>query len=254
MVEDDKISDDDSDSEDRIKNCPSCTKAKMTRTPFRRREKRATVPLHIVWSDICGPLPTRSIGGNRYFMTFIDDATSYSWVYFLRHKSEAAATFQKFDRETSIFFRPRSSNIVRIWRTDNAKEFLCKEIQQFCSEHGIVHQTSIPYNPEQMGMAERLNRTLMESSESMRFHSGHAKSFWAEAVCTANYLRNRSPTTTLDNKTPYEAFFGHRPSALKLRVFGCRCWVYIPAQKRKKTRTKSQTSHLHWIFWTTKGL
>ena len=178
-------------------------------------------------------------------MTFVDDSTSYSWVYFLKHKSEAMNAIKLFVQETGGYLKNAPKHMIRIWRSDNAKEFLSQAIQKFCNEHGIVHETSIPYNPEQMGVAERLNRTLMEMADSMRYHSGHPESFWAEAVATANFLRNQSPTTSLQEtrfsgKTPHEALFGTRPSALKLRVFGCRCWALIPKEKRRKLHPKAR--------------
>ena len=95
-------------------------------------------------------------------------------------------------------------------------------------EHGIQHQTTVPYNPEQNGTAERMNRTLLESARSMMFHAGMPKEFWAEAIHTATYVHNHSPTGLLKDVTPFERLFGQKPDVSNLRVFGRIAFKHIP--------------------------
>ena len=93
---------------------------------------------------------------------------------------------------------------VKILRSDNGGQHYSKAFQDYLKEHGIQHQTTAPYNPEQNGTAEHMNRTLLECAHSMMYHANIPKEFWAEAVSTATYTQNRSPTKSLNNTTPFE--------------------------------------------------
>ena len=110
---------------------------------------------------------------------------------------------------------------VKILRTDNGGEFTSDEFEKYLKKEGIKHQLTIPKCPEQNGIAERLNRTLVEMMRSMLADSELLKSFWAEALATAVYLQNRSPTKPVEGKTPYEVIYGEKPKVENLRVFGC---------------------------------
>ena len=113
------------------------------------------------------------------------------------------------------------------------------EFAQFCKDRGISHEFTCPYTPEQNGVSERLNRTLIETARSMIYHAKVPLKFWAEAVNTAVYLRNRSPTNALKDKTPFECWFGEKPDLSNLRVFGCICFVHTQDNLRKKLDQKS---------------
>ena len=104
----------------------------------------------------------------------------------------------------------------------------------FCADKGTAHQLTNPYTPEQNGVSERLNRTLIESARSMLIHAKMQLTFWAEAVNTAVYLHNRSPTSTLKDKTPFESWFGKKPNVSNLKVFGSVCFFHTPDHLRKK--------------------
>ena len=97
-----------------------------------------------------------------------------------------------------------------------------------------TRQHSVPYNPEQNGTAERMNRTLLESARSIIYHANIPKEFWAEAVSTATYTRNRRPTRSLNNITPFECLFNRKPNVSNLTVFGCVSFTHIPNHQRKK--------------------
>jgi hypothetical protein len=105
---------------------------------------------------------------------------------------------------------------------------------------GIKHQTTVPYSPEQNGVAERLNRTLVEKARCMLMESGLSTDLWAEAIATANYLKNRSPTKVLKDKTPYEAWTGNKPDLSHLRVFGCKALINVASCRRQKWDPKAQ--------------
>ena len=117
--------------------------------------------------------------------------------------------------------------------TDRGGEYLNNELKDFYSAKGIVHQTTAPYTPEQNGKAERLNRTLMERVRAMLQDAKLPNSLWAEAVTTANYIRNRSPVCG-DSKTPKELFYGDKPDVSNMKTFGARAYVHIPKAQRQK--------------------
>ena len=110
----------------------------------------------------------------------------------------------------------------------------------YLRERGTQQERTIPYTPEQNGVAERMNRTLMEKVRSMIYHANMPLRFWAEALNSATYVTNRTPTTSLVDATPYERWNGTKPDVSNLRVFGCRAYVHVPDEKRKKLDRKSE--------------
>ena len=113
-------------------------------------------------------------------------------------------------------------------------EYLSKEFKSYLKSKGIHHELSAPFSPAQNGIVERINRTLMESAHAMLAQAELPEHFWAEAVATAAYLRNRTTTRALKEKTtPYEKWYGRKPDLSHLRVFGCMAYAYIPDANRK---------------------
>jgi hypothetical protein len=133
---------------------------------------------------------------------------------------------------------------VKILWIDNGGECISGDFSKYCADKGIVHQYTNPYTPEQNGVSERLDRTLLESGKSMIFHASIPTNFWAEAVNTAVYLHNRSPTASLDMKTPDEYWFGKKPDVWNLREFGLICFVHTPRNLRQKLDPTSQKAIL----------
>ncbi len=112
--------------------------------------------------------------------------------------------------------------------------------EKYLRDEGIRHEKTIPKTPQQNGVAERLNRTLVESARSMLLDANLSKQYWAEAVSMAVYLRNRCPTKAVEGKTPYEAWYGQKPKVDHLRVFGCDAFAHIPKDERGKFDTKTR--------------
>ena len=108
-------------------------------------------------------------------------------------------------------------------RSDNGTEYTSAQFQAFCDKAGIKHQLTNTYTPQQNGVSERKNRSLMDMARCLMIQKNLPKALWAEAVNTANYIQNRLPTKALDQKTPFEAWFGFKPSLAHLKVFGCIC-------------------------------
>ena len=171
--------------------CEGCIVGKMQRKPFKSVDhKQSSKKLELIHSDICGPFQVDSIGGSRYFSTFIDDYSRCVAIYFLKHKSEALKKFQEFE---SIVTNESGERIVKL-RTDNGGEY---EFQEYLKSKGIQHELTVAYTPQQNGTAECMDRTLVESARSMMSHAHLPNHFWAEAVAMAAYIRNRSATTAL---------------------------------------------------------
>ena len=148
----------------------------------------------LVHSDVCGPMPVKSLGGASYFVTFIDDSTRKVWVYPLRHKDEVFSTFQKF----LDFVENQSGKKLKSLRIDNGGEYISKEFQDFCAKQGMKRQLTAPYTPAQNGVVERMNRTIQERVTSMLSMANLSLGFWMEAVYTAVHIINRSLSTPLD--------------------------------------------------------
>ena len=129
---------------------------------------------------------------------------------------------------------------IKALRIDNGVEFYKKEFEELCKKCGIARQKNTPYTPHKNKVAERMNRTLMEKARSMLSGTGLGQEFWAEAVETACYLVNRSPSSALEDKTPHEVWTGKKPYLSHLRVFGCDAYVHLPKEKRTKLDNKSE--------------
>lgn len=158
--------------------CEGCVEGKMHRRPFKPvGEIRSRRVLQCVHSDVCGPMSTESIGGRKYFVTFIDDYSRCCSVYFMRHKSEVLEKFKEFEAATT----GSSGERIGTLRSDNGGEYISKEFEAYLKSKGINHQLTVPHSPEQNGVAERMNRTLMESARSMIAHARLPNRYWGEA-------------------------------------------------------------------------
>ena len=219
--------------------CEPCVQAKQHRLPHPSSVSDSKEPLELLHMDVCGPFADTSLGGARYFATFLDDYSKLSVVRPLEFKSDVTAV----TKEVICMLEKQSGRSVLVVRTDNGTEYVNHGLSSYFKAKGILHQKSVRYVPEQNGSAERLNRTLLERVRAMLGDSGLPKKLWAEAVVTANYIRNRSPVSTRD-KTPWELFFGKKPDVAGMRVFGARAYVHDPRQLRGKLKKRSEMGYL----------
>ena len=172
--------------------------------------------------DTWGPYPTKTINGQRYFLTLVDDYTRSTWTHLMVTKDEAFHLITSF----VAMARTQFNGIVKTIRSDNALELgLSKEALRFFADNGIIHQTSYVQTPQQNGVVERKHRHLLEVSRALLFQSNLPLRFWGECLLTATYLINRMPTTVLGHKSPFELLFGTPPQLNHLRVFGCLCYM-----------------------------
>jgi len=218
-----------------------CLFGKQHRLPFPIGLSRGTHVGHLVHSDVCGPISVPAIGGSVYFLTLKDDFSGYCTIYFIKQKSEVMGLFQNYAKRIQVEF----GRSVGALRTDNGGEFIGKAFESWLLENSIRHETTVAYTPEQNGVAERTNRTILESARSMLHFAGLPLKLWAEACNTAVYLLNRVATKTVDGKTPYEVWRGVKPNLAHIRVFGSTIYVHVPKEKRSKLEPKSiKCSHV----------
>ena len=229
--------------------CESCPQGKHSRAKFPSSDRRGKEPLDLVHSDLCGKMNEKSLGGAQYFLSFIDDSTRYVWVYFLKSKDQV---FEKF-LEWKAMVEKSVGRKLKVFRTDNGGEYTSKEFERYLMTEGVRHELTIPKTPEQNGVSERMNRTLVEATRAMLVAANLPHRFWAEALSTATYLRNRSPTKAVPGMTPFEAWTGEKPRVDGLRVFGCQAFAHIPKDERKKLDSKSRKCVLLGYGMTTKG-
>ncbi|RVX02815.1 Retrovirus-related Pol polyprotein from transposon TNT 1-94 [Vitis vinifera] len=222
--------------EDKLADCVACQYGKQTRRPFPQTAWRAMHKLQLVHTDVGGPQKTPSLNGSKYYIAFIDDYTRFCWIYFLKSKSEVANVFWKY----KAWVENQSSCRMQKIRSDNGKEYTNEIFDKFCEEAGIEHQLTTPYTPQQNGVSERKNRSIMEMTRCMLHEKELPKKLWAEAANTAVFLLNRLPTRVLQKKTPFEAWFGYKPDLKNLRTFGCLCFSYVPQVKRDKLDKKAE--------------
>nr|KYP66838.1 Retrovirus-related Pol polyprotein from transposon TNT 1-94 [Cajanus cajan] len=219
------------------KVCDSCLISKQPRKSFSNfTTSKASKILHVVYSDVCGPIDTPSLGGNRYFVSFVDDLSRKVWLYLIKAKSDVFSIFKEF----KALVEKQSEKCIKILRTDGGGEFTSGEFEGFCKEHGIVHEVTAPYTPQHNGIAERRNRTILNMVRSMLKEKNLPHSFWGEAAMTAVYVLNRCPTKRLDSMVPEEAWSGSKPSVKHFRIFGSLCYRHVPDQRRKKLDDKSE--------------
>ena len=218
-----------------VTDCEGCALGKQTRLPFPSSSSKTANVLDLVHSDVCGPMSVASVGGSSYFITFIDDFSRYVWVHIIKRKSDALEKFKSF----LALIENQTDRQLKRFRSDNGGEYFSGEFDVFCEQRGIFREPTNPYTPQQNGVAERLNRTIMDNVRALLYHGHLPLSLWGEAVSTIVYLRNRSPHATL-NMTPFEKLFQVKPRVDHLRVFGCTAFVKIPDEKRKKLDPKAQ--------------
>ncbi|GJW27623.1 zinc finger, CCHC-type containing protein [Tanacetum coccineum] len=216
--------------------CDVCLIGKHSRTPFPKKSKaRSTSPLDLVYGDLCGPITPPTPSGKKYIFLLVDDYSRYMWVYFLTTKDQAFDTFKEFKKSIENELR----TTLKMLRTDRGGEFTSNEFMQYCKENGIARQLTAPYSPQQNGVVERRNRTIMSMTRCMMKATNLPQNFWAEAVRHAIYILNSVPTKALEDITPYEAIKQRKPNLENLRVFGCIAYAKVPSQHLTKLDDRS---------------
>ncbi|GJW18460.1 putative RNA-directed DNA polymerase [Tanacetum coccineum] len=207
-------------NDDSYDKCESCISGKMTKKPFNNNIERATDLLGLIHTDVCGPFRHVSRKGASYFLTFTDDFSRYGYVYLLKHKHEVFETFKVFKSEVELQLGKK----IKALRSDRGGEYLSQEFKEYLGKNGIVQHLTSPYTPQQNGVSERRNRTLLDMVRSMFNLTTLPLSFWDYALESAVRILNMVPTKKVD-KTPYEIWHGKVPNLSYLKVWGCEAYV-----------------------------
>ncbi|CAI7796705.1 unnamed protein product [Closterium sp. NIES-53] len=215
-----------------IGSCPTCLETKFTKFPFSSSTGPAKAPLALVHMDVVGPTRALSLSGSRYFLTIVDDHTRAVWVYPLKTKGEVAAAVLK---EWMPRAQRESGHKVKVIRTDNGGEFIGADFEKVLKRKGIQHQLTVPYNPQQNGVAERFNRTLQEGARTLLGRAGLPDPFWVTALRQVVVVKNQVLATVGDKQwVPYTKWYGSAPAVNMLRTYGCMVVFHVPKEKRGK--------------------
>ncbi|GJU94815.1 putative ribonuclease H-like domain-containing protein, partial [Tanacetum coccineum] len=221
--------------------CVACQKGKQHKASCKAKiDRYVTHPLHTLHMDLFGPTSVRSINHASYCLVITDDCSRFCWVFFLAKKDETSDILKTFIRQIENQLNQK----VKIIRSDNGTEFKNRVMLEFCGEKGIKQEFSNARTPQQNGVAERMNRTLIEAARTMLADSHLPTTFWAEAVNTACYTFNRVRVTKPQNKTPYELLFGHKPILSYIRPFGCHVTILNTLSPLGKFDEKSDEGFL----------
>jgi hypothetical protein len=202
--------------------CVACLAGKQRRTSFpAQAQYRADTVLELVHGDLCGKISPPTPAGNQYFLLLVDDKSRFMSVVLLPSKDRAADAIKKFKLRAEL----ETGRKFRGLRIDRGGEFNSENFGEFCLEQGVRRQLTVPYSPQQNGVVERFNATVVGAARSMLKAKGLPNRFWGEAVLTAVYILNRTPTRSVEGATPFEVWYRRKPSVHHFRTFGCIVYV-----------------------------
>jgi hypothetical protein len=233
--------------------CGSCLAGKQHRTPSREPSLRAKKPGELIHIDMSGQITPTTLDGFNYYGLFIDDATRMTYIAPMKTNGSAEMLIhiKRFAKrlETEL-----GAKIKRI-RTDGGSEYK-RFVDAYLKEEGIKHEITAPYHPDQNGVVERANRTVMGRVRAILDDAQFPREIWDEVAVTVVYLKNLSPTSALENLTPHEAWFDKKPNLQHLRVLGCTAYVHVPEEKRIKLDSHTMKGQLvgyggtnQWKVW-----
>ena len=218
--------------------CRGCQQGKMVQKPFfSNHDKRHYDTFELIHFDICGPMEEVSIGGSRYLLLIVDEASGCMKGFCLHAKSESEEFIKSYIIKIQNQF---DKTVFKFVRHDGAREFATNSLKMFYQEQGIEQQTTVPYAHQTNGTAERAIRTIVTIGRSLLHHAKLDKCFWAEAAMTAIYVKNRLPSPKLPDMTPFEIVCKSKPSVKHMRVFGCQAYILTPSEKRLKWDPKAR--------------
>ena len=208
--------------------CDPCSVSKAHRLPYSHSLSDFHTPLELIHSDLWGPSPILSRNGYSYYISFVDHATLFTWIYLLKHKSDVYHVFKQFKAMTENQFSSKIKSIQSDW----GEEF--QGLSHFLKECGIIHRVSCPHTPQQNGLAERKHRHIVETDLALLSQASLPQKFWDDAFLTATHLINMMPSKVIHNVSPFEKLYSCKPDYAFLRVFGCLCYPLLrPYNKHK---------------------
>ncbi|GJX82385.1 retrovirus-related pol polyprotein from transposon TNT 1-94 [Tanacetum coccineum] len=217
--------------------CSACAMGKSKKKPHKpKSEDTNQEKLYLLHMDLCGPMRVSSVNEKKYILIIVDDYSQFTWVKFLRSKNEAPNFIIKFLKMIQLWLKVP----VRRIRTDNGTEFVNQTLREYYEKVGISHETSVARSPQQNGVIERWNRTLIEVAHTMLIYAKAPLFLWAEAVATACYTKNRSIIQLRHDKTPYELLHDKLPDLSFFHVFGA---LYYPTNDNFDELTAMASEH-----------
>nr|GEW97973.1 hypothetical protein [Tanacetum cinerariifolium] len=216
--------------------CSTCAMGKSKKKSQKpKSEDTNKEKLYLLHMDLCGPMRVESVNAKKYILVIVDDYSRYTWVKSLRSKDEAPDFIIKYLKMIQV----RLKVLVRHIRTDNGTEFVNQTLREYYEEVGISHETSVARSPQQNGVVERRNRTLIEATRTMLIYAQALLFLWAEAMATACYTQNRSIIRLRHGKTPYELLHNKLPDLSFLHVFGALCYPTNDSKNLGKLQPKA---------------
>ncbi|GJR66535.1 putative ribonuclease H-like domain-containing protein [Tanacetum coccineum] len=222
--------------------CVACCKGKQHKATYKAITAVSSIsePLQLLHMDLFGPTSIRSIDHKYYCLVITDDYSRFCWVFFLETKDETYPILKDF---ISLVENQLNKKVKAI-RCDNGTEFKNAKLIELCGEKGIKRDYSNARTPQQNGVAERKNRTLIEAARTMLADSKLPTMFWTEAVSTACYVLNRVLITNPHNKTPYALLTGKTPSISHFKPFGCHVTILNTSDHLGKFDGKADEGYL----------
>ncbi|GMI65892.1 hypothetical protein HRI_000258500 [Hibiscus trionum] len=208
-------------------SCKVCPMAKQKNLSFPLSVSSTSSPFELLHADIWGPFKHPTYNNQHYFLTLVDDYTRCTWTYLIKHKSDVLDLIPNF----ISMIRRQFGYELKVFRSDNAPEL---SFTDFFAKLGIVHQFSCVETPQQNAVVERKHQHLLAVARALFFRSKVPIRFWGDCILTATYLINRLPSNVLNNKSPYEMLYKAVPDYMRLRVFGCLCFVSTLKSHRSK--------------------
>nr|GEU67065.1 retrovirus-related Pol polyprotein from transposon TNT 1-94 [Tanacetum cinerariifolium] len=226
--------------------CSACQLGKSKKHTHKPKAKNTNLEvLNTLHMDLCGLMRVQTINGKKYILVIVDDYSWFTWVKFLRSKDETPNIVIKFITQIQVGL----NKTVRYVRTKNETEFVNQTMTAFYDHISVFHQKTVPRTPQQKGVVERQNRTLIEAARTMLIFSKALMFLWAEAVATACYTQNRSLIHTCHHKTPYELVHNKKPDLTFFRVFGALCYPTNDSEDLGKLQPIADTG----IFYRTRS-
>ena len=245
------------DTESKPSFCHSCEWGKGHRKAVQRirEDERAAAVGEEIHSDVWGPAPVETITHKEYFVSFTDDHSRYTIIYFMAKKSEVFEHYQAFEAWLNTQYNVQ----IKKLRSDRGGEYLSGEFSNHLRQKGTIRRLTVHDTPEYNGVSERLNRTLLEKVRAMLHESQLPRFLWGEALAHAVFVKNRSWTRSLKNVTPLEVLTGAKPNLANLQVWGSRVWVHDTGGSKLDGRAKEvrwvgfdEESKAHRIYWAEK--
>lgn len=230
--------------------CDVCVRSKMTSadfkpTPEAKKPKRI---LEVVSSDVCGPISPPTHDDFRYYVAFTDHFTRFTHVYLIKTKDEVYDKFLEYEALVKSQFSTRISH----FRCDNGGEYSSNRLIEYSKKQGIQLDYTVARNPEQNGVSERLNQSILNMARCLLKQFDVSKDLWGEAVRTAVYTINRLPSSALNSRVPADLWLGRNVSIENMKVFGSMAYTHVPKEDRN-SKLADRAKPMIMIGYTANG-